>query len=178
MNKIESRHRLIRSIISEKKIRTQQELQDSLEANGIIVTQSTLSRDVKSLNLVKINEGDTSYYAINSIAPSRWENRLRFYMEDALVMLRPVQNQVVVKTLPGLAQSFGAILDALELPQIVATVCGDDVCLIICEDPKGLKAGAALSAVGLALAVVWIGMDIRKRRRETRWAGETDDGEK
>lgn len=44
--------------------------------------------------------------------------------------------------------------------------------------PKGLKAGAALSAVGLALAVVWIGMDIRKRRRETRWAGETDDGEK
>ena len=87
MNKIESRHRLIRSIISEKKIRTQQELQDSLEANGIIVTQSTLSRDVKSLNLVKINEGDSSYYAINSIAPSRWENRLRFYMEDALVML-------------------------------------------------------------------------------------------
>ena len=73
MNKIESRHRLIRSIISEKKIRTQQELQDSLEANGIIVTQSTLSRDVKSLNLVKINEGDSSYYAINSIAPSRWE---------------------------------------------------------------------------------------------------------
>ena len=120
MNKIESRHRLIRSIISEKKIRTQQELQDSLEANGIIVTQSTLSRDVKSLNLVKINEGDTSYY-----------------MEDALVMLRPVQNQVVVKTLPGLAQSFGAILDALELPQIVATVCGDDVCLIICEDNQG-----------------------------------------
>ena len=58
MNKIESRHRLIRSIISEKKIRTQQELQDSLEANGIIVTQSTLSRDVKSLNLVKINEGE------------------------------------------------------------------------------------------------------------------------
>ena len=108
MNKIESRHRLIRSIISEKKIRTQQELQDSLEANGIIVTQSTLSRDVKSLNLVKINEGDTSYYAINSIAPSRWENRLRFYMEDAL-----------------------------ELPQIVATVCGDDVCLIICEDNQG-----------------------------------------
>ena len=108
MNKIESRHRLIRSIISEKKIRTQQELQDSLEANGIIVTQSTLSRDVKSLNLVKINEGDSSYYAINSIAPSRWENRLRFYMEDAL-----------------------------ELPQIVATVCGDDVCLIICEDNQG-----------------------------------------
>ena len=71
---------------------------------------------------------------MNTIAPSRWEKRLRMYMEDALVMLRPVQNQVVVKTLPGLAQSFGAILDALELQEIVATICGDDVCLVICED--------------------------------------------
>ena len=137
MNKIESRHRLIRSIISERRIHTQQELQEALEANGILVTQSTLSRDMKALNLVKVSENDTSYYIINSIAPSRWEKRLRFYMEDALVMLRPVQNQVIMKTLPGLAQSFGAILDALELPQIVATVCGDDVCLIICEDDQG-----------------------------------------
>ena len=140
MNKIESRHRLIRSLIMEKKIRTQQELQELLEANGVTVTQSTLSRDMKSLNLVKINENDSSYYIINSIAPSRWEKRLRFYMEDALVMLRPVQHQVVMKTLPGLAQSFGAILDALELSEIIATVCGDDVCLIICEDAEAAQA--------------------------------------
>ncbi|MBP2623302.1 arginine repressor [Streptococcus oricebi] len=140
MNKIESRHRLIRSLVLEKKIRTQQELQELLQANGVNVTQSTLSRDMKSLNLVKVNENDTSYYVINSIAPSRWEKRLRFYMEDALVMLRPVQNQVVMKTLPGLAQSFGAILDALELSEIIATVCGDDVCLIICEDSDGAQA--------------------------------------
>ncbi|MCP1638461.1 arginine repressor [Streptococcus gallinaceus] len=134
MNKIESRHQVIRSLVSEKKIHTQQELQDLLELNGISVTQSTLSRDIKLLNLVKINEDDTSYYVINSIAPARWEKRLRFYMEDALVMLRPVQHQVVLKTLPGLAQSFGSILDAMELTEVVATVCGDDVCLIVCED--------------------------------------------
>lgn len=134
MNKIESRHQVIRSLVSEKKIHTQQELQDLLELNGISVTQSTLSRDIKLLNLVKINEDDTSYYVINSIAPARWEKRLRFYMEDALVMLRPVQHQVVLKTLPGLAQSFGSILDAMELTDVVATVCGDDVCLIVCED--------------------------------------------
>ncbi|MGT2847335.1 arginine repressor [Streptococcus massiliensis] len=134
MNKIESRHQLIRSLVLEKKIHTQQELQELLELNGVTVTQSTLSRDIKSLNLVKINENDTSYYAINSIAPSRWENRLRFYMEDALVMLKPVQHQVVLKSLPGLAQSFGSILDAMDLPEIIATVCGDDVCLIICEN--------------------------------------------
>ena len=54
MNKIESRHRLIRSLIMEKKIHTQQELQEHLEANGVIVTQSTLSRDMKALNLSRL----------------------------------------------------------------------------------------------------------------------------
>ena len=93
MNKIESRHQLIRSLVMENKIHTQQELQELLELNGVEVTQSTLSRDIKLLNLVKITESGSSYYVINSIAPSRWEKRLRFYMEDALVMLKPVQHQ-------------------------------------------------------------------------------------
>lgn len=44
MNKIESRHQLILSLVLEKKIHTQQELQDLLETNGVTVTQSTLSR--------------------------------------------------------------------------------------------------------------------------------------
>lgn len=134
MNKIESRHQLILSLVMEKKIHTQQELQELLNLNGVTVTQSTLSRDIKMLNLVKVNEDDSSHYVINPIAPSRWEKRLRLYMEDALVMLKPVQHQVILKALPGLANSFGSILDAMEIPEIIATVCGDDVCLIICED--------------------------------------------
>ncbi len=140
MNKIESRHQLILSLIMEKKIHTQQELLDLLHLNGVSVTQSTLSRDIKMLNLVKINEDDSSYYIINPITPTRWEKRLRLYMEDGLVMFKPVQHQIVLKTLPSLANSFGSILDAMEIPEIVATVCGDDVCLIICEDNESALA--------------------------------------
>lgn len=140
MNKIESRHQLILSLIMEKKVHTQQELQELLYANGVSVTQSTLSRDIKVLNLVKVNEEDSAHYIINPISSTRWEKRLKLYMEDALVMLKPIQNQIVLKTLPGLANSFGSILDAMEIPQIVATVCGDDVCLIICEDVEEAQA--------------------------------------
>ena len=111
-----------------------------LELNGITVTQSTLSRDIKLLNLVKVNEDASSYYmVINPIVPTRWEKRLRLYMEDALIMLKPVQHQVVLKTLPGLGSSFGSILDAMEIPEIVATLCGDDVCLIICQDNQAAQ---------------------------------------
>ena len=111
-----------------------------LELNGITVTQSTLSRDIKLLNLVKVNEDASSYYmVINPIVPTRWEKRLRLYMEDALIILKPVQHQVVLKTLPELASSFGSILDAMEIPEIVATICGDDVCLIICQDNQAAQ---------------------------------------
>ncbi|CAM4228263.1 arginine repressor [Streptococcus penaeicida] len=140
MNKKEIRHQLIRSLISETTIHTQQELQSRLEKNGIHITQATLSRDMKELNLVKVSNGESTHYETLSISQSRWEHRLRFYMEDALVMLKIVQNQIVLKTLPGLAQSFGSILDAMQIQEIVATVCGDDTCLIICEDNEGAKA--------------------------------------
>lgn len=135
MTKKEMRQQLILSLVMEKKIQTQQELLETLSRHGIEVTQATLSRDMKELQLIKIS-GANPHYGIHSIASSRWEQRLRFYMEDALVMLRPVQNQIVLKTLPGLAPSFGSILDALQLPEIVGTVCGDDTCLIICEDSE------------------------------------------
>ncbi|MGT2886981.1 arginine repressor [Streptococcus didelphis] len=134
MNKKEIRHQLIRSLISETTIHTQQELQDKLKKNGILITQATLSRDMKELNLVKVTDGDSTHYETLAISQGRWEHRLRFYMEDALVMLKVVQHQIVLKTLPGLAQSFGSILDAMQIPEIVATVCGDDTCLIICDD--------------------------------------------
>ncbi|MEY8461833.1 arginine repressor [Streptococcus merionis] len=137
MNKKEARHQLIRSLITETRIHTQQELQEALKKNGISVTQATLSRDMKDLHLVKVSNNEDAHYEIHKISPSRWEHRLRFYMEDALIMLKPVQNQVVLKTLPGLAQSFGSILDAMQIPEVVATVCGDDVCLIICNDNEG-----------------------------------------
>ena len=70
---------------------------------------------------------------------TRWEKRLRLYMEDALIILKPVQHQVVLKTLPGLASTFGSILDAMEIPEIVATLCGDDVCLIIRQDNQAAQ---------------------------------------
>lgn len=133
MSKKESRHQLIRSLILEHTIQTQQELQELLAKNGITVTQSTLSRDIKDLNLIKVNEADYSHYAIHSTSQSKWAKRLSLYMDDALLMLRPVQHHVVLKSLPGLAESFGSILDELNIPEIIATICGDDTCLIICE---------------------------------------------
>ncbi|HET0715938.1 TPA: arginine repressor [Streptococcus pneumoniae] len=134
MNKSEHRHQLIRALVAKNKIHTQAELQALLADNDIQVTQATLSRDIKNMNLSKVREEDNAYYVLNNGSISKWEKRLENYMEDALIMLRPIQHQVLLKTLPGLAQSFATIIDALDFQYIIATLCGDDVCLIICED--------------------------------------------
>ena len=134
MNKSEHRHQLIRALVAKNKIHTQAELQSLLAENDIQVTQATLSRDIKNMNLSKVREEDNAYYVLNNGSISKWEKRLENYMEDALIMLRPIQHQVLLKTLPGLAQSFATIIDSLDFQDIIATLCGDDVCLIICED--------------------------------------------
>ncbi|VNC36376.1 arginine repressor [Streptococcus pneumoniae] len=134
MNKSEHRHQLIRALITKNKIHTQAELQALLAKNDIQVTQATLSRDIKNMNLSKVREEDSAYYVLNNGSISKWEKRLELYMEDALVWMRPVQHQVLLKTLPGLAQSFGSIIDTLSFPDAIATLCGNDVCFIICED--------------------------------------------
>ena len=122
MNKSEHRHQLIRALVTKNKIHTQAELQALLADNDIQVTQATLSRDIKSMNLSKVREEDNSYYVLNAGSTSKWEKRLEIYMEDALVLMRPVQHQVLLKTLPGLAQSFGSIIDALSFPDAIATL--------------------------------------------------------
>lgn len=136
MHKKSLRQHLIRSLISQERIHTQDQLQERLRENGIEVTQATLSRDIKDLNLVKVSNNGDSYYQAVSLSNNNLEQRLRFYMEDSLLAMRVVQNQVILKSLPGQAQAFGAILDNMALSQIVATICGDDVCLIICEDQE------------------------------------------
>lgn len=74
MNKSEHRHQLIRALITKNKIHTQAELQALLAENDIQVTQATLSRDIKNMNLSKVREEDSAYYVLNNGSISKWKN--------------------------------------------------------------------------------------------------------
>ena len=77
MNKSEHRQQLIRALVAKNKIHTQAELQALLADNDIQVTQATLSRDIKSMNLSKVREEDNSYYVLNAGSISKWEKTSR-----------------------------------------------------------------------------------------------------
>lgn len=122
----------ILKMIRSKRIHTQEELARELLAVGIHATQVTLSRDIKKLGLAKTADG---YVPLNiaqppAPAPAQLENAAWEVLQD----VRVAQNQVVIKTPPGKANSLAVDLDRASLPEVVGTIAGDDTILIITPD--------------------------------------------
>lgn len=127
----------IREIITNNKIETQEELVDKLNEHKFNVTQATVSRDIKELQLIKVpSPGGEYVYSMPKDRQYHPLEKLGRYLMDSFVKLDFTGNLLVLKTLPGNAQSIGAIIDQLEWEEVVGTICGDDTCLLICRDEE------------------------------------------
>jgi transcriptional regulator of arginine metabolism len=133
MSKIQ-RHLKIRELISEREIETQDDLVDRLKALGFNVTQATVSRDIKELQLVKVPTNN-GRYAYSLPADQRYNplEKLKRMIMDVFVKIESASHFIVLKTLPGNAHSIGVLVDNLDWDEIMGTICGDDTCLIICK---------------------------------------------
>lgn len=136
MNK-EMRLKLISQLISEHEIKTQEELGQLLLDGGLRVTQATISRDIRELKLIKIPSKDGSLkYSFKIDNDYLIVEKLQHKCRDALVSIEVINYFVLIKTLPGHAHAFGALLDSIHLEGKAGTICGNDTCLIICRSPK------------------------------------------
>jgi transcriptional regulator of arginine metabolism len=122
------RHGQIRKLIRAKKIPTQDDLAQELKKLGITATQVTLSRDIRELGLVKTAGGYKEMVA--EAAGLSLETLAGEFLED----VRIAQNQVVLRTAPGHANSVAVALDAEAWPEVVGTLAGDDTILVIAPD--------------------------------------------
>lgn len=129
------RKRKIIEIVKNNVIETQEELVAVLETMGYSVTQATISRDIKELKLVKINQDGRYRYAVagddRAFADVK-ANMLSLYRE-AVERIVVSLNLIVVRTKAGNAGSVAAMLDSLNLPKIVGSIGGDDTVLLIAE---------------------------------------------
>lgn len=131
------RHIKIREIITNNEIDTQDELVDLLKDIGFNVTQATVSRDIKELHLVKVPMMDGRYkYSLPADQRFNPLQKLKRSLMDAFVKIDSAGNMLVMKTLPGNANSIGALIDNLDWDEILGTICGDDTILIICRTPE------------------------------------------
>ncbi|MFO7588331.1 MAG: arginine repressor [Gemmatimonadota bacterium] len=139
----DARHRAIGQIVGSVAVPTQEELQARLAARGIRVSQSTLSRDVRELGLVKRTGPDgAATYALPSATASREARALGRLLPELLVGVEPAGQLIVVRTLIGAAQPVAAALDAAAWPEIAGTVAGDDTVLVVL---RSLRSAADVS---------------------------------
>ncbi|MDR2940044.1 MAG: arginine repressor [Clostridiales bacterium] len=124
--KIKRQSKII-EIIKNNDIETQEELADKLRAEGFLVTQATVSRDIRELNLSKIaTPAGTQKYIILNPSDTTFLDKLYRIFRDAVVSMDYAQNIVVIKTLDGMAMAVAAALDAMGKPEVVGTIAGDD----------------------------------------------------
>ena len=128
---------VIRDIIAQEIIETQDELAEELRKRRIKVTQATVSRDIKELMLIKVPIGDGRYrYA--SPAQEQFfftKERMERIFSDTITACDYSENLLVVKTLPGGANTVAAAIDYCKWPEIIGTVAGDDSILVVVK-PK------------------------------------------
>ena len=98
------RQALIREIVEAQSIQTQEELAEALRAHGMVVTQATVSRDIREMHLLKVLAEDGSYrYATMEKSDSGMNDRLIRMLTDSVVEMNSANNLIVIHTLPGSA---------------------------------------------------------------------------
>ena len=121
------RHKKILELIADNNIGTQEELADALNKAGYNVTQATVSRDIRALNLTKVTiDGvNQKYTTLSHSSPVPNDKYIRVLKEGYLSM-DMAQNILVIRTVPGMAMAVCAALDALKWHEILGCIAGDD----------------------------------------------------
>ncbi len=135
------RQRLIADFIDSENVSSQNQLKGLLKKNNIQITQATLSRDLNELGAIKkrLKNGRLIY-----VLPKNQDNNAQVKiakkaLEDFVLDVEPVSNQVVVKTTTAAAQVIAESIDNLYIDNIVASIAGDNVVLIISTDESKAK---------------------------------------
>ena len=126
----------IKEIIQHQIIETQEELAAALKREGIIVTQATVSRDIKDLMLIKIPYKDGHYrYALSTEKPGIMsKNHTSFLFQEAVIGIESSMNLIVIHTLP-----VSAAIDQTRYSEIMGTLAGDDTILLIMRNPDDVE---------------------------------------
>ena len=127
------RQQEILDIVAQRDIETQEQLLDALKERGVSTTQATISRDIKQLHLVKELTAGGIYKDAVSQRKTALNNvgRLQTIFRQGVTSYDMAQNIVVLRTMPGLASAAAAAIDAMEIPELVGSLAGDDTVILI-----------------------------------------------
>lgn len=131
------RHNMISDIIKTHEVETQEDLTRLLLDLGVSVTQATVSRDIKEMNLVKVMQKNGKYKyerRVPAAADSMLPSKTMGIFKDGIVSVASAQNLVVIKCYSGMAGAVAAALDSMHRSEVVGSVAGDDTIFVATGD--------------------------------------------
>ena len=137
--KPQRQHKISRLLV-EHRVTNQAQLTELLAADGVTVTQATVSRDLEELGAIKVRvPGGETVYAIPELPREQVspQDHLRRVLGDWLVEVDRSGDLVVLRTPPGSAHVVASAIDRNGLDNVVGTVAGDDTLLVIAREGGG-----------------------------------------
>jgi transcriptional regulator of arginine metabolism len=133
MNQKTQRFATIRKIIRNELISSQEELIARLRECGVEITQSTLSRDLKDMNVAKVPHKDKGYIYVlpNTV---QHDANVSSNISDNITSLTFSSNLGILKTKSGYASAISVPIDNLDSPDILGTIAGDNTVLLILRE--------------------------------------------
>jgi len=130
----------ILEIINNFEISTQSELAERLQEEGFEVTQATVSRDIKEMQLVKVSKNGTkSCYAVAPKLPHPINERYQRILKQTVQSINAAENIIVVKTLSGCANAAAEAIDSNSEPAILGSIAGDDTILLVIDSKEHVE---------------------------------------
>lgn len=128
----QNRHQKIAELVSHYEIETQEELAEKLKEAGFSVTQATISRDIRQMNLSKLPAGNgrQKYVILKQEHELLADNKYIRVLRDGFVSMDMAQNILVMRTVSGMAMAVAAALDAIHFSEVVGCIAGDDTIMI------------------------------------------------
>ena len=135
-----ARQNKILELIGEQEVTTQDMLCALLKDAGYKVTQATVSRDIKDLQLIKTQSKSGKYKYTEQKDSSILSERFSRTYKESIVSIANAGNLIVVKCLSGCANAAAEAIDISDMPSIVGTVAGDNTILIIVDKEENVEA--------------------------------------
>ncbi|MEM1244985.1 MAG: arginine repressor [Acidobacteriota bacterium] len=137
MSRLQRQQAVLRAV-TQHEVRSQRDLIERLEADGLRATQATISRDVRQLGLVKlpVPGGGFRYGLPGDIADAADDGALRQACQQFVVDAGPANAMLVLRTQSGHANAAAIAIDNAELPEVVGTLAGDDTVLVFAESAR------------------------------------------
>ncbi|AKV58453.1 arginine repressor [Corynebacterium riegelii] len=138
-----ARQARILEILANTRVTSQVQLSQLLLAEGIDITQATLSRDLDELGARKVRplDGGRSFYIVGSdtgaidAVQTGPRDKLNRMIEELVVSVDYSHSTAVLRTPPGAAQYLASYIDRVGLDQVVGSIAGDDTIFVLAREP-------------------------------------------